>query len=125
MSLVELDISYNKLTSLPTSLGLLRKLERLSVQGNPLVFPPMEMIDQGLCAMRRYMSEKINGYHQDEGNKKKSWFRQLGNYKTFNGRNRRMASSAGIYRSIDALATPGFNLGRFSPRRFFSSPGKG
>ncbi|XP_074284396.1 plant intracellular Ras-group-related LRR protein 6-like [Silene latifolia] len=122
MSLVELDVSYNKLTSLPTSLGCLRKLNKLCVEGNPLVSPPMEVIEQGLHTVRQYMSEKINGYHHDSP-KKMSWFRKLKKYKTYNGRS---STSRPTYnddrRPIDALASPRYSFGMFSPKRFFSSP---
>ncbi|KAH9603751.1 hypothetical protein KSS87_021436 [Heliosperma pusillum] len=130
MSLVELDVSYNKLTTLPTSIGCLRKLQKLSVEGNPLVSPPMEVIEQGLHTVRQYMSEKINGLHQ-ECPKKKSWFRQIKKYKTYNGRNGCTSKAGRIdnqgltmsdYRPIEGLATPRHNLGMFSPRKFFSSP---
>lgn len=137
MSLVELDVSYNKITSLPTSLGCLRKLQKLRVEGNPLVSPPLEVVELGLHAVRQYLSEKINGYHKDDSPKKKSWFRQLKKYGTYNGRSGSRGGgearvhreeSRGLvlpeYRPIDALASPRYKFGIFSsPRRFFSSPG--
>lgn len=131
MSLVELDVSYNKISELPTSLGCLRKLQKLRVEGNPLVSPPLEVMEQGLQAVRQYMSEKINGYHKNSP-KKKSWLKSLKKYGTFNGLGnatpgrRSYEVERGLvlpeYRPIDALASPRYNLGIFSPKRFFSSP---
>ncbi|KNA19731.1 hypothetical protein SOVF_058730 [Spinacia oleracea] len=130
MSLVELDVSYNKLSELPTSLGCLRKLQKLRVEGNPLLSPPLEVIELGLHAVRQYMSEKINGYHNKDS-KKRSWFKNLKKYATFSHGNgnatpgRRSNYEVGPrglvlpeYRAIDALASPRI----FSPKRFFSSP---
>ncbi|OAY46664.1 hypothetical protein MANES_06G017500v8 [Manihot esculenta] len=122
ISLVELDLSYNRITSLPDSMGCLRKLQKLSVEGNPLVSPPMEVVEQGLHAVKEYLSEKMTTGHH--GPKKKSWVGKLVRYKTFNEstRNHRNTEEReGLiseYRSIEALASPR-NLGMFSPRRFF------
>ena len=44
LSLVELDVSYNNIRSLPDSMGCL-KLRKLSVEGNPLSSPPMEVVE--------------------------------------------------------------------------------
>ncbi|KAL9224276.1 hypothetical protein vseg_000331 [Gypsophila vaccaria] len=114
LSLIELDVSYNKLKSLPTSLGCLRDLKKLCVEGNPLVSPPMEVIEQGLDTMRRYMSDKINS----ELPKRKTWFNKFKKSSTFNGRYNNGD------RTIDALASPRRSTGgMFSPTRlFFSSP---
>ncbi|KAK4756163.1 hypothetical protein SAY87_006290 [Trapa incisa] len=78
-SLVELDVSYNKITALPDSMGCMKKLQKLSVEGNPLVSPPMEVVE--LC-----LSEKMNsggGLHRSLS-WKKSWMGNLVRYGTFN-----------------------------------------
>ncbi|KAK2982975.1 hypothetical protein RJ640_019253 [Escallonia rubra] len=124
MSLVELDVSYNKITSLPDSLGCLKKLQKLSVEGNPLVSPPVEVIEQGLHVVKEYLSQKMNGAHK-KSPKKKSWIGKLKRYGTFNGGNvtREEREKEGYdihnYRSIDGLASPSY-MGMFSPRRLFS-----
>ncbi|KAL2930180.1 Plant intracellular Ras-group-related LRR protein 6 [Bienertia sinuspersici] len=132
MSLVELDVSYNKISELPTSLGCLRKLHKLRVEGNPLVSPPLDVIEMGLHAVRQYMSEKINGYHNNSPKKNKSnWFKNIKKYGTFHGngnatpaRRSRYEMERGLvlpeYRPIDALASPRYNFGIFSPKRYFS-----
>ncbi|KAF4392818.1 hypothetical protein F8388_010841 [Cannabis sativa] len=139
LSLVELDISYNKITSLPDSIGCLRKLQTLCVDGNPLVSPPMEVFEQGLHAVKEYMSDRMNNGGASNGSKSKksSWVGRLVKYGTFNGRSQKTSSSSGAgsrhrhshdgeafmpeYRTIDGIASPSY-LGMFSPRRLFSSP---
>ncbi|KAJ8425723.1 hypothetical protein Cgig2_026596 [Carnegiea gigantea] len=127
MSLVELDVSYNRISSLPTSIGCLRKLRKLRMEGNPLVSPPMEVVEKGLQSVKEYMSEKINGYHDDSPKKKSSWFKQLKKHATYNGRSiPRREIERGLvlpeYRPIEALASPRYTFGIFSPKRVFSSP---
>ncbi|EEF44129.1 plant intracellular Ras-group-related LRR protein 6 [Ricinus communis] len=127
-SLIELDISYNRITSLPNSIGCLRKLQKLSVEGNPLVSPPMEVVEQGLHTVKEYLSEKMNAGHKSP-QKKKSWVGKLVKYGTFNGSTRNQINSTNNeerkafimseYRSIDGLASPSY-MGMFSPRRLFS-----
>lgn len=126
LSLVELDVSYNKITTLPDSLGCLKKLQKLSVEGNPMVSPPMEVFEQGLHAVKKYLSEKMNGGHRSSP-KKKSWVGKLVKYGTFNHRSSSSVSRdqerEGFimpeYRPIDGLASPRY-MGMFSPRRLFS-----
>lgn len=124
MSLVELDVSYNKITALPDSLGCLKKLQKLIVEGNPMVSPPGEVFEQGLHAVKEYLSEKMNSGHKSP-TKKKSWVGKLVKYGTFNGANRSVSRDEREgyimpeYRSIDGLASPRY-MGMFSPRRLFS-----
>lgn len=51
-SLKELDISYNNISELPPSIGCLRKLEKLNAEGNPLVCPPMDVMEQSIPVIR-------------------------------------------------------------------------
>ncbi|XP_073051454.1 plant intracellular Ras-group-related LRR protein 6-like [Primulina eburnea] len=122
MSLVELDVSYNKITRLPESMGCLKKLQKLSVEGNSLVSPPMDVIEQGLQAVKGYLCGKINGTHKSSS-KKNSWLGKLARCGTFNGRNipidDREEYMMANYRSFDSSASPGY-LTMFSPRRLFS-----
>ncbi|TYG87399.1 hypothetical protein ES288_A13G211500v1 [Gossypium darwinii] len=128
ISLLELDVSYNKITTLPDSMGCMKKLQKLSVEGNPLVSPPAEVFEQGLHAVKGYLSEKMNGGHKSPP-KKKSWVGKLVKYGTFSGYTLRGTSNGeregffiSEYRSIDGLASPR-HIGMFSPRRLFS-PGR-
>ncbi|CAM8891933.1 unnamed protein product [Rhodiola kirilowii] len=127
-SLTDLDVSYNKITELPHSIGCLKKLQRLSVEGNPLVCPPMEVVEQGVSAVKEYLSDKMNETPTKRNNKA-SWISKLKKYGTFSAStgNRwvseeRQAFVMPDYRSIDGLASPRrfANVGMFSPRRLFS-----
>ncbi|CAH2051256.1 unnamed protein product [Thlaspi arvense] len=127
MNLVELDVSYNKITVLPESIGCMRRLRKLSVEGNPLVSPPVEVMEQSLQVVREYLTQKMNGSGSPRSpGKKKSWgFGKLVKYGTFNGgsrswnREEREGFIMPEYRSIDSLASPRYS-GMFSPRRLFS-----
>ncbi|KAL3825634.1 hypothetical protein ACJIZ3_021663 [Penstemon smallii] len=124
ISLTELDVSYNKITALPESIGCLNKLQKLSVEGNPLVSPPMEVMEQGLLMVKEYLCDKINGTSKVSP-KKKSWLGKLAKCSTFNGANmprdhdRDSFDVPSYSRSIDGLASPRY-MGMFSPRRLFS-----
>lgn len=126
ISLVELDASYNRIKSLPDSIGCLKKLQKLSVEGNPLVSPPMEVVEQSLEAVKEYLSDRMNG-KETGPSKKKSWVGKFVKCGTFNGK---MVNNNGVrdeaggflmsdYRSIDGLASPRY-MSMFSPRRLFS-----
>ncbi|XP_062184323.1 plant intracellular Ras-group-related LRR protein 1-like [Phragmites australis] len=126
VSLRELDISYNSITALPDSMGCLTKLVRFSATGNPLVCPPMDVVEQSLDAMRTYLSARMNSTQR----KKKSWVPKLVKFNTFSagmmtpGRTKVHGNTDGLlmsdYRSLNGgIASPGF-LSMLSPRRLFS-----
>ncbi|XP_006652778.1 plant intracellular Ras-group-related LRR protein 1 [Oryza brachyantha] len=128
VSLRELDVSYNSISALPDSMGCLTKLARFSAVGNPLVSPPMDVVDQSLDAMRAYLTARMNA-SDDSKKKKKAWLpRTLVKYSTFTarmtpGRTRVHENTEGLlmsdYRSLNGLASPRF-LTMLSPRRLFS-----
>ncbi|CAL5069820.1 unnamed protein product [Urochloa decumbens] len=132
VSLRELDVSYNAIAALPDSMGCLTKLARFSAAGNPLVCPPMDVVEQGLDTMRAYLTARMNGVGKER--KKKGWVPKLIKYSTFSagmmtpGRATNKVhgnATEGLlmsdYRSLDggAVASPGF-LSMLSPRRLFS-----
>ncbi|KAF8392836.1 hypothetical protein HHK36_021075 [Tetracentron sinense] len=128
MSLVQLDVSYNMITVLPDSIACLKNLQKLSVEGNPLVSPPMDIVEQSLDAVKEYLSEKMSIGHGGSPTVKKSWFGKLVRCGTFNGPviittgpniEEREGFIMSDYRSIDGLASPRY-MGMFSPRRLFS-----
>ncbi|KAK6944785.1 Leucine-rich repeat [Dillenia turbinata] len=134
-SLTDLDISYNEITSLPDSIVCLKRLQKLSVEGNPLISPPMDVVELGLHAVMEYLSHQMNGSssHKNGYNnspRKKSWIGKLVKNKTFNGhvtpnhRDHHHEEREGLvvpeyHRPIDGLASPR-HLRMFSPRRLFS-----
>ncbi|OAY77037.1 Plant intracellular Ras-group-related LRR protein 1 [Ananas comosus] len=131
ISLTELDISYNRIGVLPESIGCLTKLRKFRAEGNPLVSPPMEVVQEGADAVREYLSVKMSTANSIGAKKKKTWVGKLAKLGTFSSS--RMHSRSirekdehdGLmmpdYRPIEGLATPTRYLGRlFSPRRLFS-----
>ncbi|KAL0924483.1 hypothetical protein M5K25_005315 [Dendrobium thyrsiflorum] len=58
INLRELDISNNQIYALPDSFGRLDKLSKLNLDQNPLVIPPMEIANQGVEAVKLYMSKR-------------------------------------------------------------------
>ncbi|GLT80279.1 hypothetical protein SLA2020_517300 [Shorea laevis] len=118
ISLVELDVSYNKITTLPNSMGCLGKLQKLCVEGNPLVSPPMEVVELGIHSVRQYLSEKMHAGHKSP-TKKKSWVGKLVKYGTGDNEERD-GFFMHEYRSIDGFASPR-HMGMFSPRHLFSA----
>ncbi|KAF0894163.1 hypothetical protein E2562_034894 [Oryza meyeriana var. granulata] len=127
VSLRELDVSYNSIAALPDSMGCLTKLVRFSAVGNPLVSPPMDVVEQSLDAMRAYLTARMNAA-DGGGKKKKAWLPKLVKYSTFTarmtpGRTRVHENTEGLlmsdYRSLNGIASPRF-LTMLSPRRLFS-----
>lgn len=137
-SLVELDVSYNSITALPDSIGCLIKLRKLECVGNPLVCPPMDVVEQSVDAVREYLAARISGRAGANGGGAtpgRSWFGKLVKCGTFSGgimaspsnnasahlraSGEREGFLMSDYRSIDGLASPRF-MSMFSPRRLFS-----
>ncbi|KAM0886748.1 hypothetical protein ACQ4PT_029492 [Festuca glaucescens] len=58
LNLRELDLSNNQIHALPYSFGRLDKLEKLNLEQNPLAVPPAEIVNQGVDAVKEYMSKK-------------------------------------------------------------------
>ncbi|KAI7753968.1 hypothetical protein M8C21_029100 [Ambrosia artemisiifolia] len=118
-SLVELDISHNNITALPESLGCLKRLRKLHLEGNPLVTPPLEVVDQGLHVMKEYLREKMDGRNSP---KKKSWIEKLRAHGTSGGTRLTQIEKEGYVmhsdQTIDELASPR-HMGMFSSRRMF------
>lgn len=57
----ELDLSCNQIHSLPLSFARLNKLMKLNLDQNPLVFPPMEVVSEGVEAIRLFMVKRWHG----------------------------------------------------------------
>ncbi|KAL8217532.1 hypothetical protein R6Q57_020905 [Mikania cordata] len=74
-SLRELDICNNQIQQLPITFGRLANLTRLSLDHNPLEIPPQEVVDEGVEAVKVYMSKKLYDFIV-EGEKKMMWERE-------------------------------------------------
>ncbi|KMZ73773.1 Leucine rich repeat protein [Zostera marina] len=120
MSLTELDISYNSISILPNSLGCLGKLKIFHAQGNPLVSPPMEIVEESIEAVRSYLNARMIGEEHEPRNKQ-SWF---GSLIRCNSQSDVMPKMTTLSRnsSIDEKASPRY-MSIFSPLRILS-PGR-
>uniref|UniRef100_A0ACD5URN3 Uncharacterized protein n=1 Tax=Avena sativa TaxID=4498 RepID=A0ACD5URN3_AVESA len=58
LNLRELDLSNNQIHALPDSFGRLDKLEKLNLEQNPLAIPPAEIVNEGIDAVKEYMTNK-------------------------------------------------------------------
>jgi len=56
VSLTELDLSFNQIHELPLSMGRLTNLTKLKLDENPLVVPPLEVVEQGFEAVMAHMA---------------------------------------------------------------------
>lgn len=57
-SLSHLLLKNNKITSLPDELGTVRTLQVLQLSGNPLEYPPKEVVDGGVSKIVNYLHDK-------------------------------------------------------------------
>ncbi|KAJ6847319.1 plant intracellular Ras-group-related LRR protein 1-like [Iris pallida] len=129
ISLLELDISYNKIAHLPNSMGCLSKLQKLTAEGNPLVFLPVEVVEQSVEGVREYLSARTN--EEDRvwvTPRKKTWLGKLVKCGIFTSET--IPSSGSMleehdgfllsdHRSLDGFTYPRY-AGMFSPCRLFS-----
>ncbi|CAA7406026.1 unnamed protein product [Spirodela intermedia] len=58
VGLRELDLSNNQIHALPDAFGRLENLSKLNLEGNPLVLPPVEVVNQGVEAVKEFMSRR-------------------------------------------------------------------
>ncbi|CAJ1975834.1 unnamed protein product [Sphenostylis stenocarpa] len=122
LSLVDLDVSYNKIKTLPESIGCLKNLKKLSVEGNPLVCPPMEVVEQGLHVVMEFMQHKINSSDQHPTTKKRWWMVKMVKCGVRSGKRREHEGYNMLKQQrMNGFASPGF-MGMLSPLRLFSSP---
>lgn len=57
-NLNEVDLSNNQIHALPDTFGRLDKLTKLNLEQNPLVIPPMDIVNQGVEAVKTYMAKR-------------------------------------------------------------------
>ncbi|MCH85905.1 plant intracellular ras-group-related LRR protein 1-like [Trifolium medium] len=57
-SLRELDLSNNQIHALPDTFGRLDSLTKLNLEQNPIELPPMEVVNEGILAIKSYMAER-------------------------------------------------------------------
>lgn len=59
--LTHLLLQNNCLTTLPNALGTVISLKVLQLSGNPLMYPPREVIKAGVTEIKKYLNEKYIG----------------------------------------------------------------
>lgn len=74
-SLRELDICNNQIQELPITFGRLVNLKRLAVDQNPLMVPPPEVVEEGVEAVKVYMSKRLYDLIVEE-EKRMMWERE-------------------------------------------------
>lgn len=57
-NLRELDLSNNQIHALPDTFGRLDNLIKLNLEQNPLELPPMEIVNQGVEAIKTFMAKR-------------------------------------------------------------------
>jgi hypothetical protein len=77
ISLIELNISYNQITALPASIGRLEKLQFLKVEGNPLLVPPPQVVDQSVDAIKEYMADRLEAHRGGLKSGRESWLGRI------------------------------------------------
>lgn len=58
ISLRELDLSNNQIHALPDTFGRLDSLTKLNLDQNPVEVPPMEIVNQGVQAVKSFMVQR-------------------------------------------------------------------
>jgi len=54
-NLTHLDLNYNKLSRLPSEIFKIQNIEYIDLDENPLEFPPPEIVNQGVYAIKEYL----------------------------------------------------------------------
>lgn len=57
-NLRELDLSNNQIHALPDTFGRLENLVKLNLEQNPLELPPMEIVNEGVEAVKTFMAKR-------------------------------------------------------------------
>ncbi|WJX33109.1 Plant intracellular Ras-group-related LRR protein 1 [Trifolium repens] len=68
-NLRELDLSNNQIHALPDTFGCLDNLTKLNLEQNPLELPPMEIVNQGVQAIKTFMIKRWIDMLQEEERK--------------------------------------------------------
>lgn len=70
-NLEELDLSNNQIHALPDTFGRLEKLRKLNLDQNPIVIPPVEVVNAGVEAVKSFMVKRYNDLLLEEEERQK------------------------------------------------------
>ncbi|XP_045809528.1 plant intracellular Ras-group-related LRR protein 3 [Trifolium pratense] len=69
VNLKELDLSNNQIRALPYAFCKLEKLTKLNLDQNPIIVPPVEVVNQGVEAMKEFMAKRWLEFIDEERKK--------------------------------------------------------
>ncbi|XP_074316235.1 plant intracellular Ras-group-related LRR protein 1-like [Silene latifolia] len=78
ISLEEVDLSNNQIHSLPNSFCRLEKLRKLNLDLNPIVIPPMEVVNAGAEAVKMFMAKRWADLLREEEERNRQMTQDLG-----------------------------------------------
>ena len=70
-NLEELDLSNNQIHALPDTFGRLEKLRKINLDQNPIVIPPVEVVNAGVEAVKSFMVKRYNDLLLEEEERQK------------------------------------------------------
>ncbi|KAL5720629.1 Plant intracellular Ras-group-related LRR protein 1 [Ranunculus cassubicifolius] len=70
ISLRELDLSNNQIHALPNTFGRLDNLGKLNLEQNPIIVPPVEIVNEGVEAVKEFMMKRLLEILVEEGGNK-------------------------------------------------------
>ncbi|CAK8562973.1 unnamed protein product [Lathyrus sativus] len=78
IGLKELDLSNNQIHALPDTFGQLDSLVKLNLEQNPIELPPMEIVNEGVQAIKSYMAKRWIELLAEEERKKTNELQEQG-----------------------------------------------
>jgi hypothetical protein len=69
VNLKELDLSNNQIRALPYAFCKLEKLTKLNLDQNPIIVPPVEVVNQGVEATKEFMAKRWLEFIDEERKK--------------------------------------------------------
>jgi hypothetical protein len=69
INLKELDLSNNQIRALPYAFCKLEKLTKLNLDQNPIIVPPVEVVNQGVEATKEFMAKRWLEFIDEERKK--------------------------------------------------------
>ncbi|KAK9684788.1 hypothetical protein RND81_10G232600 [Saponaria officinalis] len=77
INLEELDLSHNQIHALPYSFCKLEKLRKLNLDQNPIVIPPVEVVNEGVQAVKIFMAKRWADFLREEEERSRQGTQEL------------------------------------------------